>query len=448
MSLRNAFENLATEAKQDGLLSVMQDAYESTDGVLSDALPRNGDEPVTLVVMHPDYPITIDPGQVLPVGGMTKGGVVRMHLADVNGAQILSDAPQQLQGVGINVTGQSILAFTDTQGYQSISVQLYGTWAGTVSFYSSNDSSTWVPTAGYSAASGGAPLVSTTTVGLYTLPCLGRYFKAQVTTYTSGTFLCSSFLRMQPAPQLLSTPTVSATVSSGQAAHAASVAGNPMRLAGRAVSAPYAAVATGQVADFVTTLMGSLVTRLNSIPENDFQASDTITNTTTSVQVKAATASNKNYITGVQITTAALSGATVLQLRDVPIASTSATIASNTLVMSATYNWKVGDIVYVTASTVTGLTAGSYYYLLTVSTTSLTFSATRGGSTMVISGTTVSATLAHVLHRITLQTTALPVTVLEFPTALQSGTGLGVEMTTLTAVTGAVDFNVQGYVAA
>ena len=116
MSLRNAFEGLATESKQDDLLSVMQDAYESTDGILSDPNPRNGDEPITLVAMHPDYPLTIDPGQVLPMGGRTKGGQLLAHSADAAGAQILSDAPQQIVGVGLNAAGQSILAYVDTQG--------------------------------------------------------------------------------------------------------------------------------------------------------------------------------------------------------------------------------------------------------------------------------------------------------------------------------------------
>ncbi len=136
-----------------------------------------------------------------------------------------------------------------------------------------------------------------------------------------------------------------------------------------------------------------------------------------------------------------------ITLRSTPIISTTATIASNTLVMSATYNWKVGDLVYVTASGVTGLTAANYYYLLTVSAASLTFSATRGGSTLVISGTTVNATLSKIMFRTQLQTTALPLTDLSFVNPLDGGTGLAIEMCTPTAQTGRIDFNVKGYVA-
>jgi len=232
----------------------------------------------------------------------------------------------------------------------------------------------------------------------------------------------------------------------GAAAHDAAVSGAPARIAGRAVTANYTPVQTGDVADLITTLLGALIQKPFSIPEADFQAIDQITNSTTAVQLKAALASNQNYITGLTIGTETLGAAGEIQIRSTPVASTTATIASNILVMAATYGWKVGDLVYVTASGVTGLTAGNYYYILTVSGANLTFSATRGGGTLSISGTSVNATLAKVLWRQKLNTTALPVASLTFPSPVSGGVGLAIEaVTPVTLTSGRVDLNVFGF---
>lgn len=236
-------------------------------------------------------------------------------------------------------------------------------------------------------------------------------------------------------------------VVQGQAAHDAAVSGSPVRIGGRAMTSNYAAVASGDQADQVVTLVGAQIGKPFSIPELDWGATDQITNSTTAAQLKAAGGAGiKNYVTGLTIAHAALGAASEFVIRSTPIASTTATIASNTLVMAGTYNWKIGDMVQVTASTVTGLSAGSYYYILTVSGANLTFSATRGGTTLAISGSSVNATLAKVLFRSQLQTAALPMQNVIFPNPVSGGDNLAVEALTVTATTtGRVDFNVQGY---
>lgn len=231
----------------------------------------------------------------------------------------------------------------------------------------------------------------------------------------------------------------------GPAAHDAPISGSPTRTAGRAITANYTAVASGDVADYVTTLNGAQITKLYSIPEAEFSTSDTITNSTTAVQVKAALASNKAYVTGVTLAHGSHTNAGDFLIRTTPVASASATIASNTLVLPGTYNWRVGDMVLVTASTVTGLAAGSYYYIASVSTTSVTFASTRGGSTLAISGTSVSATLSVVLFKTELQTAALPTTQYLFHTPLQGGVGQAIEAVTPTALSGKISWNIQGY---
>jgi hypothetical protein len=239
--------------------------------------------------------------------------------------------------------------------------------------------------------------------------------------------------------------TVTGSVAGTQAADSATAV-NLVKVGGLARTSN-TAVTAGRASELVCTTVGAQTIKPFSIPELEYGVADSISNSTTAVQIKAATASNHNYVTGMQIQTDTLSGSSIFQLRSTPIASTTATISANTLVMSATYGWKVGDLVYVTASTVSGLSAGSYYYLLTVSTVNLTFSATRGGGTLSISGTNVSATLSKVFFKTTLQTTALPLTIMEFTNPLSGGLGLAIEAVTLTAVTGVVDINVQGYVA-
>ncbi len=106
----------------------------------------------------------------------------------------------------------------------------------------------------------------------------------------------------------------------GKAAHGAAIAGNPVRLAARAISSLYAALTNGQVADLVTTLVGALIIKPYSIPENDWSyaaANLGIVNTTVAVTIKAAAGVGlRNYITGLDITAEALGAATELAIRD------------------------------------------------------------------------------------------------------------------------------------
>lgn len=94
------------------------------------------------------------------------------------------------------------------------------------------------------------------------------------------------------------TITTVTTLSNGQAAHDAVIAGSPHRTAGRAVTANYTAVATGDVADYITTTVGAQIMRPNSIPELEWQTVLTITNTTSTAIQAAAGAGLKRYMTG------------------------------------------------------------------------------------------------------------------------------------------------------
>lgn len=85
----------------------------------------------------------------------------------------------------------------------------------------------------------------------------------------------------------------------GQSAHDAVIAGAPVRIAGRALSAAYATVATGDTADLMTTLQGVLTVRPYTIPELEWSyasAAGGVINTTDVVLSAAAGAGLRRYI--------------------------------------------------------------------------------------------------------------------------------------------------------
>lgn len=90
----------------------------------------------------------------------------------------------------------------------------------------------------------------------------------------------------------------------GTAAHDAVVAGSPIRIAGRGLSAAYTTVATGDTTDLITTLQGVLISRPWQIPELEWSytaAAGGIVNTTDVVLAAAAGAGLRRYLTSLQI---------------------------------------------------------------------------------------------------------------------------------------------------
>jgi hypothetical protein len=90
----------------------------------------------------------------------------------------------------------------------------------------------------------------------------------------------------------------------GQSAHDAAVAGNPVRGAGRALTAAYTTVATGDTADFITTLQGVQIVRQWQIPELEWSyaaAAGGVVNTTDVVLAAAAGTGLRRYITSMTL---------------------------------------------------------------------------------------------------------------------------------------------------
>jgi hypothetical protein len=164
----------------------------------------------------------------------------------------------------------------------------------------------------------------------------------------------------------------------GNVGHSTASSGNPVRVAGRVNTAADTTLVAGDVSDLFMSQAGQLVIKDYADATLDWQsaaAASGIVNTTTAVTLKAAGGAGiRNYLTGVDLATDALGGATELVIRD-------------------------------------------------------------GASGTVI-------------WRTKLQTTALPVTRINFPTPLRGTAATLMEVALLTAVTGGVYVNAQGYQAA
>lgn len=228
---------------------------------------------------------------------------------------------------GSVTSATNVIAATDTAGYGSVAVQV--TSAGstcTIAYEASNDGVTYYSVAGYTPLNTGSgiPVTTSTTAILLVFPVVARYFQARVSTYGSGTVAATAFFRKETLPSRgvfvgANQGSSSALFVQGSTAHDAGIAGAPVRLAGRALTADYTAVSNGDVADLKTTLVGSLVTRPHALPEVEWSyaaATSGIVNTTTAVTIKAADATHRNYVTSIQVMAEALGTATELAIRD------------------------------------------------------------------------------------------------------------------------------------
>lgn len=251
---------------------------------------------------------------------------------------------------------------------------------------------------------------------------------------------------------------VTASVSSATVAGTVAVdaaIGAPVTAGLRASNANIAAMsATGDNVAWLGTMIGAGIVRPYSLPEADWQTPAPVgglLNTTTAFQLKeAAGAGIRNYVTAIDLWSEALTNATDLRIREADITCNSQTISANTLTTSAAHELVIGDAVVFTAATVTGITASTVtYFVLTVpSTTTLTLSATRGGTTLAISGTGVTATFHKVLWQTRIPTAGAAPRQIYFPTPLRGSINRAVLLQTPTASgAGAVFLSAQGYVA-
>lgn len=193
----------------------------------------------------------------------------------------------------------------DTQEIESPGLALHVSSLGTTGVLTpqwSSDEVNWVdgwcePTVANSVAS-----TSISAVGLYNVPKLARFMRLRVSTATTAGTTTVSVTKSYADFRTATASGNSATV--GAVAHDSAVSQNPVRVAGRAISANYTAVANNDVADITTTLVGAQIVKPFSIPEADWQyaaAAGGIVNTTDVVLRAAGAAGIRNYVTGLQV---------------------------------------------------------------------------------------------------------------------------------------------------
>ena len=193
---------LQTLPDDKGLLGLIAEDLAQPDGAGPGLLKppggvADGSEPSLVVQMSPNSPLVLDPSVPAVIGGIGPDGAARRAKVGTDGGLQLSDAVGQPYVSG--ASGGAPVCTLDTTGYQSIHLQISGTWAGSVSFVCSNDLQTWANAYGVQtmtpAIYGGAASAN----GQWILPVQARYVRI-TGSLTSGTVVIYPLLRTTPAP--------------------------------------------------------------------------------------------------------------------------------------------------------------------------------------------------------------------------------------------------------
>lgn len=158
--------------------------------------------------------------EVDKVGGGGSGGLTQIESQALQGVateETLLGIMNQYADLIISpptLTALGVLFTQDTTGYKEIAVQVLS-GAGTITYEHSNDNTNWVTCMGQAAnATTGAPVATSTTANIFVFPLTAKYFRARISTYTSGTFSVQAFLKEQ-STDLIGGKGVNAVLASG-----------------------------------------------------------------------------------------------------------------------------------------------------------------------------------------------------------------------------------------
>lgn len=217
-----------------------------------------------------------DPQRFDVVGGYDLNGYPMGLRVNPRGHLVPSD--QEVVTRTLDRVGSLVLV--ETTGYNSVVVQLTGTWAGTQSFEVSNDGTSWNACAGWSVTGGATPVTSATANGHWLLPCAGRYFRVRFSAYTSGFAAVILALKNQAAFFPASSPSINISqIGAGVivAEDTASTA-NPLIVGGVVRTAlPAATVVAGDAVRSTFSRSGQIVTKENAPGDLDFYVNATVT---------------------------------------------------------------------------------------------------------------------------------------------------------------------------
>ncbi|MER8754069.1 hypothetical protein NKH69_00095 [Mesorhizobium sp. M0976] len=204
----------------------------------------------------------------------------------------------QLDGLAVSgsATSAATLFTVDMLGYESITVQVTSAGSSTITYETSDDNTNWVATAGLSSASLGnvAAQLNSTDARMIQFARRGRYFRARVSTYASGTVSVVGTLSKSPVFNI-GASWVSPVLTNGSA-----VTGSNFPVLFAAYTANPAAVANATHARPMSTAIGVAIQKPFSIPEADwsYAAASGGEVATGDIAVKgAAGAGLRNYMT-------------------------------------------------------------------------------------------------------------------------------------------------------
>jgi hypothetical protein len=212
--------------------------------------------------------------------------------------------------VGPVISGTLVTLFDiDVSGYSNALVRLEGTYTGQAISYEISINGSWFAIFGEDVSVGYARLIIISNSGsVSSFNTFGALrFRARVAVMASG--------EMTAVVSLSAYNYTQKTTVSGQTSDGTTAVGNPLRIGLKSVSSTTIA-ANNQQVDAISTLDKRLIVNPYTIPENFWSNTLQITNTTTASVIKAATASNKNYITSIQIAHDTLASATELVIRN------------------------------------------------------------------------------------------------------------------------------------
>jgi hypothetical protein len=224
------------------------------------------------------------------VGGIDPNGYPMGIRVNARGHVVPSD--QEI--VTSNLARVGSVASVDTTGYNSIVVQLTGTWSGTQAFEVSNDGTTWSVVGGWLVAGAASPVNSPTANGHWVCPCAGRFFRVRFSAYTSGVAVVNLVLKNSPAFFPASTPSVNINQigASSLAAEDSAATTVPMLVGGIVRTAlPAATVVAGDAVRATFSRSGQLVVKQFAPGDLDFIVNTTVT-TATQTAIRAAQGAN------------------------------------------------------------------------------------------------------------------------------------------------------------
>lgn len=281
-----------------------------------------------LVKQTDPVPITDNAGSLTvdaPVGTP-----VFVRLSDGSSAISTLPVTQAAATIPASTTMQNAAAATgngstlNVSGYAVAMLQVTGAFSATITFEASTDDSVWVSILAHQIASSSLSTTATST-GDYRISLAGyKSLRARISAYTSGNVTVKGWVSaLSPGMTTVQasqagTWSVTAANAAGDIAHDGVDSGNPVKVGGRATNAEPTAVASGDRAQFITDLVGKLITLPYANPENFVSGAITtaMTSTTSTSLVAAPGAGLRNYITTIIVSNAHATVGTDVVIQD------------------------------------------------------------------------------------------------------------------------------------